>query len=183
MTDSGLPDGPPGRHLVLVGLMGAGKTTVGQRCAELLDRPFVDTDELVVASAGVPFDVIWSAEGEQGFRRRERVAVADATASPTPLVISCGGGIVLDADNRRALRATGVVVLLTASSAALAARLADDDSRPLLIGNDKTATLERLSAVRQPAYEAAAHFEVDTERRSVDDVATEVVKEYRAWNG
>jgi shikimate kinase len=74
-------------------------------------------------------------------------------------------------------------VLLTASSAALASRLADDDSRPLLIGADKTATLERLSALRQPAYEAAAHFEVETEHRSVDDVAAAVVEEYRSWNG
>jgi shikimate kinase len=172
-----------GRHLVLVGLMGAGKTTVGLRCAELLGRPFLDTDELVVATAGIPFDDIWAAEGEQGFRARERVAVADAAASPTPLVISCGGGTVLDADNRRALRERGVVVLLTASSAALAARLAHDNSRPLLIGDDKTATLERLSALRQPAYEAAAHIDIDTEGRSVDEVAADVVGEYRAWNG
>ena len=90
---------------------------------------------------------------------------------------------MLDADNRRALRATGIVVLLTASSAALASRLSTDDSRPLLIGGDKTATLERLSALRQPAYEAAAHLQVDTERNSVDDVAATVVKEFRAWNG
>ncbi len=132
----------------------------------------------------MPFDDIWSAEGEQGFRLRERVAVADVAASPTPLVISCGGGAVLDAENRRGvLRASGVVVWLTASSAALAARLAGDDSRPLLIGDDKTATLERLSAIRQPAYEAAAHVDVDTEGRSVDDVAATVVEEYRAWNG
>jgi shikimate kinase len=171
------------RHLVLVGLMGAGKSTVGQRCAELLDRAFVDTDELIVASAGVPFDDLWANEGEQGFRLRERLAVADAAASPTPLVISCGGGAVLDADNRRALRANGVVVLLTASSAALAARLSSDDSRPLLIGGDKTATLERLSALRQPAYEAAAHVQVDTEGRTVDEVADAVVEEYQAWNG
>ena len=126
---------------------------------------------------------VWAAEGEPGFRLRERLAVADAAASPTPLVISCGGGAVLDADNRRALRAHGVVVLLTASSAALAARLSRDDSRPLLIGDDKTATLERLSALRQPAYEAAAHFEVDTEGRSVDEVAAAVVEEYRSWSG
>jgi len=120
------------RHLVLVGLMGAGKTTVGQRCSDLLDRPFVDTDELIVASVGVPFDDIWAAEGEAGFRAREKTAVADAAASPAPLVISCGGGAVLDADNRRALRATGVVVWLLASSNELASRLVQDVSRPLL---------------------------------------------------
>ena len=99
--------------------MGAGKTTVGQRCAELLDRPFLDTDELVVAATGMPFADILAAEGEAGFRRLERLAVADAAASPTPLVISCGGGAVLDADNRRTLRAHGVVVWLLASSAEL----------------------------------------------------------------
>jgi shikimate kinase len=130
-----------GRHLVLVGLMGAGKTSVGQRCAELLDRPFVDTDELVVAAAGVTFEQIWSIEGESGFRARERVAVMDAAASPEPLVIACGGGAVLDADNRRVLRDSGFVVWLAASPDVLASRLVGDDSRPLLAGGDRTATL------------------------------------------
>jgi shikimate kinase len=170
------------RHLVLVGLMGAGKSTVGQRCAALLDRPFVDTDELVVASAGMPFDDIWSAEGEQGFRLRERLAVADAAASPTPLVISCGGGSVLDAENRRALRARGVVVWLLASPTELASRLVHDDSRPLLAGGDKTATLERLSSLREPAYEAAAHVQVPTDGRTPDDIAATVLQEFGAWN-
>jgi shikimate kinase len=170
-------------HLVLVGLMGAGKTTVGERCAELLGRPFVDTDDLVVAAAGVPFDEIWSTEGERGFRVRERLAVADAAASPTPLVISCGGGAVLDADNRRALRAHGVVVWLLASTAELASRLVHDESRPLLVGADKTATLERLGAQREAAYEGASHVQVDTEGRTVDEVAATVIEELHAWNG
>ena len=130
------------RHLVLVGLMGVGKTTVGKQCAERMGRPLVDTDELVVASAGIPFDEIWSSEGESGFRARERVAVADAAASPQPLVIACGGGAVLDADNRRLLRGSGCVVWLEASPTALASRLADDDSRPLLAGGDRASTLD-----------------------------------------
>jgi shikimate kinase len=171
------------RHLVLIGLMGAGKTTVGERCAELLHRPFLDTDELVVAVAGVPFDELWATEGERGFRARERVAVSDAVMSPTPLVISCGGGTVLDPDNRRSLRARGVVVWLKATSAVLASRLTGDDTRPLLAGGDRTATLERLSAQREPAYEAAAHVQIDTEDRSVDEVAAAVVEEYASWNG
>jgi shikimate kinase len=171
------------RHLVLVGLMGAGKTTVGQRCADLLDRAFVDTDELVVAAAGIPFDELWATVGEPGFRERERVAVADAVASPEPLVISCGGGTVLDPDNRRSLRHAGVVVWLEAPPEALASRLADDHERPLLVGGDRAVTLERLRSLREPAYEAAAHVRVDTECRTVDEVAAAVVEEYRAWNG
>jgi shikimate kinase len=166
------------RHLVLVGLMGAGKTTVGKRCADRLGRAFLDTDELIVAAAGVPFDELWAAEGELGFRARERAAVTDAVASPVPLVISCGGGTVLDPDNRRTLRAAGVVVWLTASSEALASRLKGDDSRPLLAGGDRTATLERLATVRAPAYEAAAHATVDTAGRTIDDVTDAVLEEF-----
>jgi shikimate kinase len=171
------------RHLVLVGLMGAGKTTVGRRCAELLGRDFIDTDELVVATAGMSFDELWATEGEQGFRKGERVAVADAVASPEPLVISCGGGAVLDAHNRRALRETGFVVWLDAAPAALSLRLTGEDTRPLLVGGDRIATLERLRALREPAYEAAAHVTVDTDGRSIDDVADRVIKEFRSWNG
>jgi shikimate kinase len=103
-----------GAHLVLVGLMGAGKTTVGQACAARLGRAFVDTDDLVVTLAGVPFDEIWRDGGEPRFRELERAAVADACASPDPLVIACGGGAVLDPDNRARLRAAGVVVWLRA---------------------------------------------------------------------
>jgi shikimate kinase len=171
------------RHLVLIGLMGAGKTTVGERCAELLDRGFLDTDQLIVAAAGIPFDELWAAEGEQGFRARERVAVADAVASPQSLVISCGGGTVLDPDNRRGLRARGVVVWLEAPAAALASRLADDYERPLLAAGDRTATLERIRSLREPAYAAAAHLRVDTQGRTVDEVATRVVEEFQSWNG
>jgi shikimate kinase len=167
-------------HLVLVGLMGAGKSSVGKRCAELLDRPFVDTDELVVSVAGVPFDELWAAEGEAGFRARERVAVADAAASPTPPVIACGGGAVLDPDNRRALRAVGFVVWLEASPTVLAARLAGDDSRPLLSGGDRATTLTRLADTRAAAYEAAAHVTVRTEDRTPDEVAAAVIEELRA---
>jgi len=174
------------RHLVLVGLMGAGKTTVGQRCAQILDRPFVDTDELIEATTRMSVADVFATQGEQQFRAHERAAVADASASPTPLVIACGGGAVLDPENRRQLRAHGVVVWLRASPAELGSRVGADaaDARPLLAGGaPPAATLQRLSALREPAYEAAAHVQVDTEDRTVDEVADAVVGEYRAWNG
>jgi shikimate kinase len=173
-----------GRHLVLVGLMGVGKTTVGQRCAELLQRPFVDTDELVEATVRMPVAELFATQGEQHFRALERQAVADTSASPAPLVIACGGGAVLDPENRRVLRSEGVVVWLQASPEELSARVGTDAGavRPLLAGADKTATLQRLSSLREPAYEAAAHVHIDTDGRTPDDVAATVLEEYRAWN-
>src|SRR4029079_11495633 len=89
----------------------------------------------------------------------------------------CGGGAVLDADNRRRLRATGVVVLLDATPEALESRLTSDTWRPLLRSGDRTATLERLRAQRAPAYEAAAHATVDTAGRTIDDAADAVLEE------
>lgn len=168
------------RHLVLVGLMGAGKTSVGRRCAERLRWPFVDTDELVVTNAGMPFDDIWSTEGEAGFRARERAAVADAASSRRSSVIACGGGAVLDPDSRQALRASGFVVWLDAPAAVLASRLEGDDSRPLLAGGDRAATLTRLGDARAAAYEDAAHAVVQTADRSKDAVADEVVRVFEA---
>ena len=169
------------RHLVLVGLMGAGKTSVGEECAHRLGRPFVDTDALVVAAAGVPFDELWSAEGEAGFRAREAVAVADASAAPEPVVIATGGGAVLDPVNRRTLRERGVVVWLDASPGVLRERVVSPASRPLLAGEPEVA-LARLARLRAPAYEAAAHARVDTEGRTVGQVADTVLEEYDAWS-
>ena len=167
---------PP--HLVLIGLMGAGKTTVGARCAERLGRPFVDTDDVVEVTAGCTVAEIFSTEGEAGFRERERRAVADVCASPAPLVIACGGGAVLDAANRACLRARGVVVWLRAEPAVLAARVGSGEGRPLLTEQGAAATLERLDVLRTPAYEAAAHAAVDTGGRSVDEVTTDVLEEF-----
>jgi len=102
------------KHLVLVGLMGAGKTTVGQMCAARLGRAFVDTDDLVETLAHASVSEIFASDGEARFRELEQQAVAEACASPEPLVIACGGGAVLAPANRRLLRAAGTVVWLRA---------------------------------------------------------------------
>lgn len=161
-------------HLVLVGLMGAGKSEVGRECAARLGRQWVDTDELAVAIAGRPFTSVWS-DGEAVFRGFERQAIADAVAAPEPLVISCGGGAVLDPENRRRLRAAGTVVWLRARPETLAARVGSGEGRPLLAG-DPLAALRRLTELRGPAYEAAAHVVVDTDDRTIGEVVDEVVR-------
>jgi shikimate kinase len=186
------------RHLVLVGLMGAGKTTVGERCARRLGRPFVDTDDLVESVSGATVAQLFATEGEAGFRARERTAVADACASPVATVIGCGGGAVLDPKNRRALRACGFVVWLRAAPEVLAERVAGDaPDRPLLSpGSPPQAparapagpagvatTLERLAGTRAAAYEAVADTEIETGGRTVDDVTDAVLEVYSRCHG
>ncbi len=174
-------------HLVLVGLMGAGKTTVGEQCARRLGRPFVDTDDLVTAVSGATVAELFATEGEAGFRARERTAVADACASPVATVIGCGGGAVLDPENRRTLRACGFVVWLRGAPEVLAERVAQDaPDRPLLspAGSPGAATtLERLASTRAAAYQAVADAEVDTGSRTVDEVTEAVIEVYSRCRG
>jgi shikimate kinase len=166
------------RHLVLIGLMGAGKTTVGEACAARLGRPFVDTDELVLATTGRSIGDIFASGGEKEFRQLEATAVADVCASPEPLVISCGGGVVLDAENRERLRSAGVVVWLRGTPSTLAKRVgADARERPLLPPRDAEEELGRLADLRAPLYESTAHVTVDTDDRTVDEVVDAVLAE------
>ena len=165
------------KHLVLIGLMGAGKTTVGRLCAQRLGRAFMDTDDVVVALAGVNIDEIFRTGGEPRFRDLERAAVVDVCASPAPLVIGSGGGSVLDPENRRLLRAAGVVVWLRAPVTVLTARVGSGATRPLLAGDPERA-LARLEKLREPVYEAAAHCTVDTEGLDLAAVADAVVGAY-----
>jgi shikimate kinase len=159
--------------------MGAGKTTVGRRCAQALQRPFVDTDELVEALTGATVREIFERDGEARFRELEREAVADACASPEALVIACGGGAVLDAVTRRRLHAAGLVVWLQAPPDVLGARVGDGSERPLLRGGG-IATLERLATLRAPAYEDAADVVVDTGTSTIDEVVAAVLEELRS---
>jgi shikimate kinase len=173
-----------GEHLILIGLMGVGKSTVGNQCARLLDRPFVDTDDLVEALAGMTVQEVFATQGETGFRRIESQVLADACASPVPAVIACGGGAVLDPFNRRRLQHAGTVVWLQAPAEVLAERVGTGDGRPLLVGpggaararTHVTATLERLASLRESAYASTADVVVDTAGRSPEQVAVDVLE-------
>jgi shikimate kinase len=163
------------KQLVLIGLMGAGKTTVGHACADKLGRDFVDPDDIVIKLAGgMTVDEIFATGGEPHFRALEKQAVTDVCASTAPLVIACGGGTVLDAENRKRLQRAGTIVWLQAPVEVLAARVGDGATRPLL-RDDPAGALTRLAALREVAYDAAADVTVDTSDRSVDDVAVAVI--------
>lgn len=166
------------RHLALIGLMGAGKTTVGERCAERLQRPFVDTDLLIEAMTDRTIPELF-ANGEGEFRAWEREAVADASASPQPVVIAEGGGAVVDPENRRRMSASCYVVWLRATPEVLASRVeADGVNRPLLASYGATGTLARLAEARAVHYEAAADAAVDTDGLTVDQVVDAVLDAY-----
>ena len=170
------------RNLVLVGMMGSGKTEVGRRCAQQLDRPFLDTDALVEVVSGRTVRELFLTVGEGAFRGMESAAVQDALASPVPVVISCGGGAVLDASNRKALRRGGFVVWLRASPSELGRRVeaVGLTERPLLStaaasGSHPLDAIKRLAEIREDAYKASAHTTVETEGRTLDEVTDQVL--------
>jgi shikimate kinase len=162
---------PPFRHLVLIGLSGSGKSTVGRLLAGRLDLDFVDTDELIVSREGRSIPEIFAHSGEEAFRECERRAVASAVDGP-PAVIATGGGAPIDGRNRAALWEGNAVVWLDAPVAALAARVGAAGGRPLLAGGAE-ARLAQLRAAREPVY-ALAHLRVQTGNRSPESVAVEI---------
>lgn len=154
--------------------MGSGKSSVGRRVAALTGHRFVDTDELVVASAGRPITQIFSEEGEAAFRERE-AAVLRELETATGIVLATGGGIVLREENRATLRRIGRVVWLDADADALFERVSRNRKRPLLHTDDPRATFDALLAARREIYTMAADVRVDSTGRSHDETAAAVV--------
>ncbi|MES2857648.1 MAG: shikimate kinase [Pseudomonadota bacterium] len=147
--------------LVLVGPMGSGKSAIGRLLAGRLGRVFVDVDVLIEEQAGLAISEIFAAEGEAGFRLREAGALADALVRPGT-VIATGGGAVLAAANRAAIRSAGTVVYLQVDADAQLRRLAGDTQRPLLDVADRAQRLADLQAQREPLYRDVAHVVFDT---------------------
>lgn len=161
-------------NLILVGMMGAGKTTVGRLLARRLKRPFHDSDEEIERRCGVRIPVIFEIEGEAGFRLRERQAIDDLCAL-RGAVIATGGGAVLAEENRRRLSAGGVVIYLHARTGHLWNRVRHDRNRPLLATKDPQKRLEELYAERDPMYREVAHVVIDTGRQSVQTLAKDLL--------
>lgn len=169
----------PGRNLVLIGLMGSGKSTVGRMVAERLGRPFVDTDARIEAELGMSVAEVFARQGERAFRAAEAQAIRHVSALRGQ-VVAVGGGAVVAQDNVRHLKATGDVVLLEAEPAELAARVAGEgvQERPLLAdGGDVEARLGALLAERAEAYRQAADVTLSTSGRTAAQVADDLL----AW--
>lgn len=162
------------RSIFIVGMMGAGKSTVGRHLAKLTGYDFVDADKVIEERAGADISWIFDVEGEDGFRDREE-QVLDELTRKEGIVLATGGGAVLRDDNRRRLRERGVVVYLSSSVDVIVARTRHDRRRPLLQGGDPAETLAALSRDRHPLYRAASHIEVATARGSPRLVAERVL--------
>jgi shikimate kinase len=167
-------------NLVLIGCRCTGKTTVGRILAERLGWPLVDTDMLVQQRAGRSIKEIVAAGGWPEFRRMEREVVAEVAAGDRQ-VVSAGGGAILDEASRKALRAGGRVILLTAPPETVWQRMKADPKtlaeRPDLTDSGGIAEIRQVLAERKAAYQAARHYEIPTDRFSPQEAADRIL----AW--
>ncbi|WP_208027812.1 shikimate kinase [Rhabdothermincola sediminis] len=161
-------------HVVLIGMMGAGKTTVGRLVARRLGRPFHDSDEAVEARTGRTIAELFAEGGEPAFRAVEAEVLRDLLATEEPAVIAAAGGTVLDAGSRAALRDAGTVVWLRAEPALLAERARTGDHRPL-VAEDPAGMVARLAGERSGLYQQTAHVVVDVDQLDADEVAEQVI--------
>lgn len=164
-------------NIYLIGLMGAGKTTIGRQLARRLGRPFFDSDHEIVERTGVPIPTIFEIEGEDGFRRREAQTILELT-SVNGIVMATGGGVVLDPENRRRLRTTGWVVYLNVPPLMLYQRTRHDRNRPLLQVEDPLARLESLHEARDPLYRESAHLVVEGGQLVASGVVQYLIREF-----
>jgi shikimate kinase len=163
-------------NLFLVGLMGAGKTTIGRALARQCHKTFLDSDHEIEARTGVRIPVIFDIEGEQGFRLREREVIQHLVRQQN-VVLATGGGAVLAPENRAALAAHGYVIYLHAQPEDLYARTRLDRNRPLLQAADPLGRLRALYAERDPLYREVADLVVDTSRQSVSALAQVIARQ------
>jgi 3-dehydroquinate synthase len=153
-------------NIFLVGLMGAGKTTVGRALAKRLDKRFIDSDHEIEARTGASIPLIFEIEGEASFRQREVEVIHDLTAQ-RGIVLATGGGAVLRKENRDALKAHGTVIYLRASVNHILQRTGRDKNRPLLQTADPRRRLEELTLEREPLYSEVADIVVETGRPNI----------------
>lgn len=167
------PPAPP--RIVLVGMMGSGKSTVGRLLADRLGWAYRDSDADVESTTGRTVPEIFASDGEAAFRRAEAEVLADACALQTPVVVSAAGGSVLASDNRRLLAGSGTVVWLRARPETNARRVGDGAGRPLL-GDDPAGAMTRLLTERAPFYDEVADLVVDVDDLSPEEAVARILQ-------
>ena len=164
-----------GNAIVLVGFMGAGKSSVGRILERMTGLPRFDTDELVGTRFGLTIAEIFEKHGEEKFREAETETLRELTGKSAAVIVT-GGGMVLRPENRQLLRDLGTVILLVADEETLFARISRRPTRPLLRTENPRATLNELLRTRLPLYREVAHAEVDTSSLSHEEVASRILE-------
>lgn len=162
-------------NIILVGFMGTGKTVTGRALAQKSGMELVDMDSIIEQRAGCPISEIFATDGEAAFRKMER-ELAHELSQQSGLIISTGGGIVLNPDNLSDFERSGLLVCLTASPETIFQRLENDTTRPLLSG-DKKNQIGQLLEGRKPLYDAIAH-QIDGDRLDPEERADAILKLY-----
>ena len=171
-----------GNAIVLIGFMGAGKSSVGRTLARITGRPRFDTDEMIATRFGLTISQIFEKRGEERFRDAESGALEELSTALEAIIVT-GGGIVLRQANTKRLRELGSVVFLSADEETLFGRISRRPTRPLLQTTDPRATMKELLATRLPLYRAAADVEVDTSGLTHDEVARRILKRIEEHEG
>ncbi|MCF7986280.1 MAG: shikimate kinase AroK [Methylovulum sp.] len=168
-------------NIYLVGLMGAGKTTIGRQLAKTLKLPFYDSDKAIEERTGVDIPTIFEFEGEEGFRNREQKMIQQLTQM-TGIVMATGGGAILREENRKLLKENGFIVYLQCSVERILERTRRDTQRPLLRTDNPRERIETLFTQREPLYLACADFKVNTGILQSKDVVELILEEYQSIN-
>jgi len=161
-------------RIILVGMMGAGKTTVGRSLARRLGWTHLDSDAQVMERTGRSVPELFAERGEAAFRAEESQVLADALSGDEPVVVSAAGGVVLSDENRALLARSGTVVWLRADPRLLVERVGRGQGRPLL-DDDPASRLVELYQVRRPLYESLAEIVVDVDGKSPDEVVDRIL--------
>jgi shikimate kinase len=161
-------------RLILVGMMGAGKTTIGHLLADRLGWRSFDSDAQIIADTGHSVPELFAAKGEAAFRAEEERVLTEALTGDEPVVVSAAGGVVLSPSNRELLTRSGTVVWLRADPEVLARRVGDGAGRPLLDG-DPASALAELYEVRRPLYESVASVVVDVDACTPDEAVEQIL--------
>ena len=163
-----------GRKVILIGYMGAGKSSVGRVLAKKLNWRLLDMDEEIVRREGMAVTEIFRLHGEEAFRQMETRLLEDLLGEEEALVISAGGGLPVRQENHLLLKRLGTVVYLQVDKDTVVRRLQGDTSRPLLAGEELEQKVERMLKERGPFYREAADLTVDVSGRTVEEIAKEI---------
>lgn len=164
------------KHIILIGFMGSGKTTVGMQLAEAMELPFIDMDSEITKREGMAVTEIFAAHGEGYFRDLETQLLKELSSGSEPMVISAGGGMPVQPQNHSFLKQMGTVILLETSTDVLVKRLEGDTTRPVLMGGDLRERILELQQKRAPVYEQVSDAAVNTDRKTIAQVVQEIQK-------